>query len=341
MNILLKILIKLLILLIKTKKIEIIIISYYIYNKKMLIEFNKLANFYDNLNELINNDTFEKTIVYNFIPVKILNKYYVLTCLKDLESYLIEYKENIIVKLYINNFVNLLEINSVISFTDKDYNPLIEYDCYIDCINNLVLIKFESEDLEYIEIDDCLNPENDIMMLKNECFLTYNWYDDDLNSKTFLKNSNLEFIWRNKFINLPYIPYIIDSFNDEDETDKCTPITGSAVYNLEKFIGIVSYVNDDEIIIIPLLIIKKLSNYLKGDNMRCLALETLPVEINFKFDINKIHFTNGLLICNNFYDIYKKNIKKLNKNEEDNFMSSLLYANVDCFLRNNIICQID
>ena len=98
----------------------------------MLIEFIKKDNFYDNLEFDLFGNKLSKSIIYNFIPVKILEEYYILTCLKNLEGYLLDYKENINVKLYINDTVKFLKLNSIISFTEKNYNSSLKYDCYID-----------------------------------------------------------------------------------------------------------------------------------------------------------------------------------------------------------------
>ena len=301
----------------------------------MLIEFNKKTNFYDNLennlygdgnkhkdkheNEIINQ------VIYNFIPVKILDGHYILTSLKNLESYLIDYREDIIVKIYISHIVKSHRINSVVSFTEKDYNPSKQYDCYIDSINNLILIKFHCGELNYIEFDNSLNIKSDLYEHKQNITLTYIWTNHDLENQKITRNSEIKFVWDNKYINLPEIPYILDIPNINK---KFNPMTGSAVFNENNLIGMVSYINNTEIIITPLIIIKKIIKYLKGDNILFLGLDLFPVNFNFKSELNKIGFENGLLIGNNYYDIYKK-LKKNTKSEINNelTMSNVLKQN--------------
>ena len=156
----------------------------------MLIEFIKKDNFYDYLEyELLGNKT-SKSIIYNFIPVKILGEYYILTCLKNLEGYLLDYKENINVKLYINDTVQFLKLNSIISFTEKNYNSSLKYDCYIDSITNLILIRFKYDDFNYIEIDNYLNPETDILKNQEDILLTYYWMTNQLKNFKITKKKN-------------------------------------------------------------------------------------------------------------------------------------------------------
>ena len=109
----------------------------------MLIEFIKKPNFYDDIETRLYGTEYNDKIIYNFIPVKILNEYYILTSLKNLEGYLMDYRENIEVNLYLNNENYIININSVISFQEIKYDPSKQYDCYIDSICNLLLIRFK------------------------------------------------------------------------------------------------------------------------------------------------------------------------------------------------------
>ena len=301
----------------------------------MIIEFNIKNNFYDDLENQFYGSNPNSCVMYNFIPVKILEEYYILTSLKNLECYLLEYKENITVKLYIGNIVTFLKINSVISFTEKNYNPSEKYDCYIDSISNLILIKFKYEDLNYIKIDNNMNPEIDLFTNQQDILLTYIWTDNNLKNNKITRKSKLRFVWENKYINLPEIPYILDIPNINK---KLNPLSGSGVFNTYGFMGMVSYINESEIIITPLITIKKLAKYLEGEIILFLGLDLYPVHFDFKSELNKINFDYGLLIGNNFYDIYKKinkSKKKLiynNQNSDNNINDTIgnndMYINI-------------
>ena len=143
----------------------------------MLIEFIKKDNFYDNLEYNFFENKTSKSIIYNFIPVKILGEYYILTCLKNLEGYLLDYKENINVKLYINNSLKFLKLNSVISFTEKNYNSFLKqiskrYASYcMIFLFQLINIRFKLIIIYYI-IRNFFNPRLLIFNVLNLKFLT-------------------------------------------------------------------------------------------------------------------------------------------------------------------------
>ena len=303
----------------------------------MIIEFNIKNNFYDDLENQFYGSNTNSCVMYNFIPVKILEEYYILTSLKNLECYLLEYKENITVKLYIGNIVSFLKINSVISFTEKNYNPSEKYDCYIDSISNLILIKFKYDDLNYIEIDNKMNPEDDLFKNQQDILLTYIWTGNNLINNKITRKSKLRFVWENKYINLPEIPYILDIPNINK---KLNPHTGSGVFNTDGFMGMVSYINESEIIITPLVTIKKLAKYLEGEILLFLGLDLYPVHFDFKSELNKINFNYGLLIGNNFYDIYKKINKSKKKLIMNNINSDINNINSDNNI-NDTICDDD
>jgi hypothetical protein len=294
----------------------------------MIIEFNKKQNFYDDLENKFYGIDSPSSVIYNFIPVKILDEYYILTSSKDIESYLIEYRQNITVKLYIDDTVKFFKINSVISFSEKNYNPSKKYDCYIDSIGNLVLIKFKFDNFNYIEIDNHLCPHTDIMENKQDILLTYIWTGNNLKNYKITKNSQIKFVWENKYINLPEIPYILDNPNINK---KLNPTTGSAVFNVDNFLGMVTYINDNEIIITPLITIKKIAKYLEGEIILSLGLDLYPVSFNFKSELNKINFDNGLLVANNFYDNYKKKINKSKKKLKNNYICSNNFNNSNIY----------
>jgi len=298
----------------------------------MLIEFTKKSNIYDDFKTLLYDENYNNHIIYNFTPVKILNEYYILTSLANLEGYLLEYRNNIIIKLYLEDNVEIININSVISFTEENYNPKENYDCYIDTICNLLLIKYKSNNINYIEISNNFNIKNDIKNNYELKLIKYSWTNSQLKKKNYEKISKLKFIWENKYINLPSIPYIIDILSINN---KLFPITGSSVYSSNNLIGMVSFIQNNEIIITPLICIKMLSKYLEEKNILTLGLDLFPVNFNFKSKLNDIEFKNGLIISNDLYSKIKNNIIKNKINKID------LTKNIKYLVKKNIICSID
>ena len=308
----------------------------------MLIEFIIKKNFYDDLEEKLYKQKNLNSIVYNFIPIIINNNYFIITCLSKLESYLLDYREDVKVKLYLKDEIKNINLKKIISFTEKNFNPREQYDCYIDSICNLLLIRFKSDELNYICIDDNLNIDTDILLNEQNLNLNYKWTDEFLNDIIYNKNNELiKYIWEEKYINLPQIPFIIDNIIIKD---KLIPKTGSGVFTNNNLLGIVLYINNLEIIIAPLICIKKLSNYFYNNMISTLGLDLRPVIFNFESDFNKIEFENGLMICNNFYDNMKKNnLLKYDLTIDESFSNlyDILKKNNKFLKRKNIICSVD
>lgn len=277
----------------------------------MLIEFNKKSNFYDDLENQLYGSDMINSILYNFTPVKILGECFIMTSLKNLEGYLLDYRENITIKLYIGETVRFIKLNSIISFTEKNYNPSNKYDCYIDSISNLILIRYTCDDFAYVDIYNYLDPHKDLLDREQNILVTYIWTDNFLKNYNITKKTKLNYVWDPKYINLPEIPYIVDTANINE---KMIPITGSAVLDSNGLLGMVSYINQTQIIITPLITIKKLAKYLEGEFILSLGLELFPIQFNFLSEFNKINFDNGLLIRNNFYNIDYKNYKSKKSN---------------------------
>lgn len=311
----------------------------------MLIEINKKSNIYDEINsQLYDNIRNNFSIIYNFIPVKICENYYILTSSVDLEGYLMDYRSHIKIKLFINdNIGKEIYLNNIISFTENNYdiNKLHEYDCFIDSICSLILIKYKSDELEYIDIDDNIN--DNINDFKNNIYsnekilLNYYWTNNDFKQNLFSNETEINFIWDQKYCNLPSIPYIIDLMKNNNYTD--LPIVGSSVYKNDKFIGIVSYSSFDEIVITPLISIKKLCGYMKNNIIYCLGIDTMKISLNLNYS-NK-EYENGLIIYNNFYDKLLRKKKTNNKNINLNNNNCTFSNNEMYFRQKNIICSID
>ena len=127
----------------------------------MLIEFEIKNNIYDEFNEKLYKINKNKVVIYNFIPVKMNNRFFILTCLENLEGFMMDYR-NFNAKIYFENKIQIIYINNVVSFTEKNYNSNQLYDCYIDSICNILLIEFISDELDYINIDDNIDINSDI-----------------------------------------------------------------------------------------------------------------------------------------------------------------------------------
>ena len=342
----------------------------------MIIEFNKKSNFYDNLAYELYGCEINNVIYNNFIPIKLLDECYILTSSKNLEGYLIDYRDGVKIKLYIetNDSIECEELilNNIVIFGKNTRDTITN--CYIDTFNNLLLIKFNSCKLNYIHIDNELSLDTDLRFDMEKIKLKYIWVDENFNTHTLNKLSKIVNTWNDKYINLPPIPYMIDIIenNNSQSGEKKIgtqnyPITGSGVYDSsENFIGIVSYVNLEEIIITPLVCIKKMQDYLRGENLLYLGLDLHPIKLNFSSGLNNINYSNGLFVTNNYYDniINKKNklerniekiknnyynsdddeksekIKKLKNLIEKNKLLDYVETN-KCLKKGNIICCVD
>ena len=326
----------------------------------MLIEFNVKPNLYQNLLRDLYEIEIENKIIYNFIPIKFNDNYFILTSSIDLDGYLMDYRENILVKLYLNDKKYFITLNSVISVNEQKFNNKILYDCYIDNITNLLLIRFYSEKLEYIPIDLNININNNIIISSEVIDIKYNWTDSNLDNLNYSKKSKLELLWNNSSLNLHHVPILTDTININE---KLIPITGSSIISSDNLVGIVSYINNYKIIITPLISIKKFLDIMINTNLFYLGIDLYPIKFNFNSELNKINYNYGIMIGNNFYD--KKNIKSniiddniddiiddiIDDNINDNInitnitnkknSNSNNKLNLKYLSRKNIICSVD
>ena len=126
-----------------------------------------------------------------------------MTSSKNIDGYLIDYRDNIDVKLFISNgnekvdCIKLTLNNIVVFGTDVSRN---QTNCYIDTINNLLLIKFNSSKLNYIPIDSDLSCENDLRYDNEKIKLKYVWTDENLNLRTINKFSKIYLIDDRRFM---------------------------------------------------------------------------------------------------------------------------------------------
>lgn len=321
----------------------------------MIIEFKKYKNFYDEFkNDIykntINDDVFVR---YNFVPIEIYGEKYIITNTHNLEGYFYDYNNDIPVNIYIGGGGDDLEcikhiIKNLVIF-DNNLNKIYDEnknqcqdnifpDCYVDLIFNLVIIKFNSSKLNYIKISPDLDCEKDLRPKFENLRLKYIWVDGNMNQNQLIKSTRVINPWIDEYLNLPAVPKIIDLNHDINETN---PVSGSPVYDdRDNLIGIVSYINEQEIIITPLICIKKIAEYLLSYNSYYLCLDVYPIKFDFKSYLNDINYTDGLLITNNYYDImidyknkFEKKIKLLKKKNSYDFSST---NNETCNNTNNI-----
>jgi hypothetical protein len=265
-----------------------------------------------------------------------------------------DYRENVLIKVYLKDEKKKITLNSIISIYENKFNNKINYDCYVDTISNLLLIKFYSEKLEYIPIDINIDPN---IINNNFERIKYSWTNYILNNFSYEKESKLKLIWNNNHLNLPENPILIDNVSINEDQN---PIIGSCVKSLNKLIGIVSYLTEYKIIITPIICIQKFIDYIYYDNnLFYLGIDLFPIKLNFSSELNKINYDYGIMIGNNFYDIKnKKNEKsteKLTSNEfqidlnidfnlnlNSNSNSNSNYeSNLKFLSRKNIICLVD
>lgn len=289
----------------------------------MIIEFSKKNNFYDDLRNKLYDVEFKEKIYYNFIPIKIHGVNYLLTSSKNLEGYFMDYNKNVKVKLYIKNTNDDIECikfklsNIVVfgqDFNQHSNNNVEQPDCYIDLHCDLLLIKFNSSKLDFIIIHDNLNYEKDLRHLEEIIDLKYIWMNKNFEIKNKNNIGKIINVWNDKYINLPPIPLMINIENTELESELTKPITGSPVFDKnDNFLGMVTYVNPEQITITPLISIKKMCDNLFDYKMLYLPVDLEPIKINLKSGLNNINYTNGLLVTNDYYDNLLSYEKKINR----------------------------
>lgn len=292
----------------------------------MIIEFRKINNFYDDLKNnlygnISNSDYTDSTdiddstndiyISYNFIPIIINDKKYILTNTNDLEGYLYEYKKNIDVNIYINDGINIekieYRIKKLVIFGENNKIDMESSDAYIDFISDLIIIKFEHSKLNYINIFSDINFNCDLRPKLENIKLKYFWTNENLCLEQLTKSTKLLNVWMDDYINLPPVPKMIDLNNFANDK---IPISGSSVYDQnDNIIGIVSHINRDGLVITPLISIKKIANNLITENLLYLGIDIYPI----KFNLNNFDYSNGLLITNNYYNNIASHKNKLKK----------------------------
>jgi hypothetical protein len=269
---------------------------------------------YDDIRSNINNIygidmSHTDDVIMNAIPIKYNNNYWIVSPLADLEIGSLELtRQSWEIKYIINEEIKgNISINKVCSLHElesgKDYKMI---DCFYDEHLDIMFIKFQDIRIEYFDISDCI----------------FEWFDNGNNSIKFIWLNNIlkkkiitsihnNIIFEDKFINLPSIPYIMSDTTLINELIDCPmldyPCTGSAILNEDgQLIGIVNYINKNNIISIPITLIKKSLDYLKFSPIITWNVNFIPIQMNFKNNSNDDIIQYGLYL--------KKNNKKRKNN---------------------------
>ena len=269
---------------------------------------------YDDIRSSINNvyrinTNHTEDIIMNAIPIKYKDNYWIVSNLANLEiSSLDLTKETYEIKYVVNEEVNgTILIDKVCSLHELYLKHGIEdINCLYDEHLNIMFVKFQDVRIEYIDID---NYEFNNFEECEKYNLVISWINNFLEKKT-ITSSNNKIIYEDKFLNLPSIPYIISNSDMIDElVDRPIinyPCTGAVVFNdMGNFLGIVSYINDKQIVTIPVNLIKRSLNYIDNDPLYKFNYELNPIKIILK---------NALGADITEYGLYY--VKKANESEE-------------------------
>lgn len=246
---------------------------------------------YDDIRTSINNvyriDTNNiEDIIMNAVPIKYKDNYWIVSNLANLEiSSLDLTKEKYEIKYLIDEEVNgTILIDKVCSLHELYLkNDIDDINCLYDEHLNIMFVKFQDVRIEYIDIN---NYEFKNFEEYEKYNLVFTWINNSLEKKTIVSSNNKIF-YENKFLNLPSIPYVISNSDMLDElVDRPIinyPCTGAKVFNdMGDFFGIVSYINDKEIVTIPLNLIKRSLNYTDNQLLYKFNYDLIPIKINLK-----------------------------------------------------------
>lgn len=220
---------------------------------------------YDNIRKSINikygyETSDNSDILVNAIPIKFYGEHYILINYANIEisglelnnkSYCIEYivDEEINGEITINNVYCVHEI----------YSKIIpkEGDCYYDEHLNIMFIKFQDIRIEYIDIN---NSDLELYNINNNN-INFIWLDNSL-KKNIYSTKISEIFFENKFISLPKVPLILSNIQ-QNELNVELPMTGTKVVDdKNNFIGMVSYSNSKNIVIIPVVVLFRFFDYI-------------------------------------------------------------------------------
>jgi hypothetical protein len=250
-----------------------------------------------NINKFYGIDmTYTDDIIMNAIPIKYNNNYWIMSTLVSLEISSLELdKQSYEVKYIISDEIKgNIPINKVCSLHEQEIG--IDYttiDCFYDEHLNIMFIKFRDIRIEYFDITDY---QFDWFDKFENCNINLTWLNNLLQKKNIISIHN-KIVFEDKFINLPSIPYIVSETKSINELiDKPMieyPCTGATVLNeLGQLIGIVSYVGKNNIVSIPVNLIKKSLDYLNFISIYNMNVNLTPIKINYKneLDVNTVEY---------------------------------------------------
>jgi hypothetical protein len=229
-------------------------------------------------------------IIMNAIPIKYNNNYWIVSSLASLEISSLELdKQSYEVKYIINDEIKgNIPINNVCSLHDTENRKNDKtIDCLYDEHLNIMFIKFQDIRIEYFDITDY---EFDWFDNFENCNMNFTWLNNLLVKKTIISPHN-KIVFEDKFINLPSIPYVVSETKLINElVDKPMidyPCTGATVLNeLGQLMGIVSYVGKNNIVSIPVNLIKKSLGYLNFIPIYNMNVNLTPIKINYKNELD-------------------------------------------------------
>lgn len=306
----------------------------------MLLKIDNIINKYEDIGLKLNNLEKQEpnNIYYYGTTVKFKNNYYILTCLDELEFII---KNAFKIKIFFNNKDEKIFFTQVIyshlSLIDGDLNNWESYDCLYDSHLDLLFIKihdinkFENYvDLNSIKIQNLININN---INKNIIFESIKNDNDKYDFITQLENDIIScenYLWFKDHYCLPEIPYFKTNKNDLDI------LKGSKVTIDDEFIGIFTGIRDNLNLILPLIAIIRSLDYLNGNKLLLLNINTINTsfEIKDKFN-NNTKPEYGLCISNDYYDkLFNLTSKEKKNSVDDN-------KNYKCFKKGNILLRID
>lgn len=229
--------------------------------------------------------SYYEDIIMNAIPIKNDDNYYIFANLAKLEISSLELnKQSYSIEYIIDKeFTGTIQINNVISVHDitTKKNPK-DGDCFYDEHLNIMFIKFRDIHIEYIDITDYNINEFDKINNIN-CSIT--WLNNFFENKIIYSRNN-KIIFQDDFIKLPPVPFLLSEtqlIDDLTENDMVNyPITGSKVFDDSgNFIGMVSSVDKEHILTIPLILLKRAIKYVNNCSMKTFKLDADPIKIYY------------------------------------------------------------
>jgi len=278
---------------------------------------NSIYTIYDNLDRKINHpkDNIESIKINNFTPIMYNGMKFLMTSFNGLEHLFLNKNNKIVIKYFIdsktfgdivlNKHLNLLNIKKFNS------NILSDYDSFYDEHTQLLFIKFQDICIEYFDISNF-----NLTRLLNSSFdkekVIISFLDYSINKFTFNLEITSNYIYKQKHFTLPTLPYLY-TLTDSNPTlpDSTLPFIGCSVVNYNNdLIGIVnSIVNENKVMITPLLSIIRSLKYLENNNLLITNFD-YTVETVDKLNLKDTYNLKNVLKITNLIAENTKNIKQ-------------------------------